>query len=63
VEREFQVVPDSTVDIAARASSSTTKTQTRSVLYETYDFARRNKFGFNLTYIEKDMPSPKSPGF
>jgi predicted acylesterase/phospholipase RssA len=39
VERDFQVVPNSTVDIAARASSSATKTQTRSVLYETYDFA------------------------
>jgi predicted acylesterase/phospholipase RssA len=63
VERDFQVVPDSTVDIAARALSSATKTQTRSVLYETYDFARRNKFGFNLTYIEKDVPSSKSPGF
>jgi predicted acylesterase/phospholipase RssA len=63
VERDFQLVPDSTVDIAARASSSATKTQTRSVLYETYDFARRNKFGFNLTYIEKNIPSPKSPGF
>jgi predicted patatin/cPLA2 family phospholipase len=63
VERDFQVVPDGTVDIAARALSSATKTQTRSVLYETYDFARRNKFGFNLTYIEKDVPSSKSPGF
>jgi hypothetical protein len=63
VERDFQVEPDSTVDIAARASSSATKTQTRSVLYETYDFARRNKFGFNLTYIEKDVPASKSPGF
>ena len=63
VERDFQVVPDSTVDIAARASSSATKTQTRSVLYETYDFTRRNKFGFNLTYIEKDVPASKSAGF
>ena len=29
-----------------------TKIQTRSILYSTYIFARRNKFGFNLTYIE-----------
>jgi len=35
----------------------------RSVLFETYDFARRNSFGFNLTYIDKDLPSPGSFGF
>jgi hypothetical protein len=63
VERDFQVVPNSTIDIAARASASVTKTQIRSVLYETYDFARRNNFGFNLTYIDKDLPSPGSLGF
>jgi len=63
VERDFQLVPNATVDIAARASASVTKTQIRSVLYETYDFARRNNLGFNLTYIEKDIPSPGSFGF
>ncbi len=63
VERDFQLVPDSTIDIAARASASVTKTQIRSVLYETYDFARRNNLGFNLTYIDKDVPSPGSFGF
>ena len=63
VERDFQLVRNSTIDIAARASASVTKTQIRSVLYETYDFARRNKFGFNLTYVAKDFPSPGSSGF
>jgi predicted patatin/cPLA2 family phospholipase len=63
VERDFQLVPNSTIDIAARASASVMKTQIRSVLYETYDFTRRNNFGFNLTYIDKDMPSPGSFGF
>jgi len=63
VERDFQLVPNSTIDIAARTSASVTKTQIRSVLYETYDFARRNHFGFNLTYIDKDNPSPSSFGF
>jgi hypothetical protein len=47
VKRDFQLVPNSTIDIAARASASVTKTQTRSVLYETYDFARRSNFGFS----------------
>jgi predicted acylesterase/phospholipase RssA len=63
VERDFQLVGNSTIDIAARASASVTKTQIRSVLYETYDFARRNNFGFNLTYVDKDVPSPGSFGF
>jgi predicted patatin/cPLA2 family phospholipase len=54
IEREFQVIPNSTIEIAARASSTVTKIQTRSILYSTYAFARRNKFGFNLTYIEGD---------
>jgi hypothetical protein len=63
VERDFQLVGNSTIDIAARASASVTKTQIRSVLYETYAFARRNNLGFNLTYIDKDVPSPGSSGF
>lgn len=63
VERDFRLVPNSTIDIAARTSASVTKTQIRSVLYTTYDFARRNNFGFNLTYIDKDLPSPTSFGF
>ncbi|MFC0241186.1 patatin-like phospholipase family protein [Rhodopseudomonas telluris] len=56
IEPEFQVVPDRTLEIAGRSSSTIVKTQTRSILYTTYDFARRNKFGFNLSYIEADRP-------
>jgi predicted acylesterase/phospholipase RssA len=63
VERDFQLVRNNTIDIAARTSASITKTQIRSVLYETYDFARRNNLDFNLTYIDKDTPSPSSFGF
>jgi hypothetical protein len=63
LERDFQVVPDTTVGIAARASASATKTQTRSVLQATYDFTRRNHMGFNLTYVDKDLPVSKELGF
>lgn len=63
VERDFLLVPNSTIDIAARASASVEKTLTRSVLYETYDFARRNNLGFNLTYIDKEFPPSRSSGF
>lgn len=63
VERDFLLVPNNTIDIAARASASVEKTQTRSVLYETYNFARSNNLGFNLTYIDKEFPSPRSSDF
>jgi predicted acylesterase/phospholipase RssA len=63
VEREFQLVPNSTIEIAARTSSTVTKTQTRSILYSTHAFAQRNKFGFNLTYIESDRPASPAAGF
>src|SRR5258708_2513410 len=63
VERAAKLVPNSTIDIAARPSASITNPQTRSALFETYDFARRNNFGFNLAYIAKDLPSPGSSGF
>ena len=63
IEPEFQVVPNRTIEIAARSSSTLVKAQTRSILYSTYDFARRNKYGFNLTYIEGDRPPSPSAGF
>ena len=63
IEPEFQLVANSTIEIAARSSSTIVKTQTRSILYSTYDFARRNKFGFNLTYIEGRMPAATTSGF
>jgi hypothetical protein len=63
LERDFQLVPNTTVGIAARASASATKTQTRSVLQETYDFARRNNLGFNLTFVDKEISSSSSLGF
>ncbi|MFH1339744.1 MAG: patatin-like phospholipase family protein [Pseudomonadota bacterium] len=63
VEPEFQLVANSTVEIAARSSSTMVKTQTRSILFSTYDFSRRNRYGFNLTYIEGRVPAAASSGF
>nr|WP_249166826.1 patatin-like phospholipase family protein [Bradyrhizobium sp. JYMT SZCCT0428] len=63
IEREFKLVRNATVEIAARSSSTMTKIQTRSILYSTYIFARRNRFGFNLTYIEGDQPASPTSGF
>jgi predicted patatin/cPLA2 family phospholipase len=63
IDREFEVVPNGTLEIAARASASIVKTQLRSVLYETFAFSRRNNIGFKLTYIGKDVPSTGSLEF
>ena len=63
VEPEFQLVRNSTIEIAARSSSTIVKTQTRSILYSTYDFTRRNKYGFNLTYIEGRIAAAATSGF
>jgi predicted patatin/cPLA2 family phospholipase len=63
IEREFEVVPNGTLEVAARASASIVKTQLRSVLYETFAFSRRSKIGFKLTYIGKEVPSSGSSEF
>jgi hypothetical protein len=63
IEPDLLVVPNKTVDVAGRTASTTIKVQTRSVLFGTYAFARRNGFGFNLTYIDKDVPPSTSAGF
>jgi predicted patatin/cPLA2 family phospholipase len=55
IEREFEVVPNGTLEVAARASASIVKTQLRSVLYETFAFSRRSNIGFKLTYIGREV--------
>jgi Patatin-like phospholipase len=63
LERDFEVVPNGTVDVASRSLGSITKAQTRSVVLSTYEFARRNRVGFNLSYISRDYPATDSEGF
>ncbi|MGY8662907.1 patatin-like phospholipase family protein [Bradyrhizobium sp. UFLA05-109] len=63
IERTFELVPNGTIEVASRSLSSITQSQTRSVIFSTYDFARRNHLGFHLSYIERDYPSPPSQGF
>jgi Patatin-like phospholipase len=63
VENDFELVPDRTINIASRASAAVTKTQMKSVLHETYEFSLRNHVNFNLTYIDKDIPSDSAAGF
>jgi predicted patatin/cPLA2 family phospholipase len=63
LERTFELVPNGTIDVASRSLSSITQSQTRSVILSTYDFARRNRLGFHLSYIERDYPPSSSQGF
>ena len=57
------MVPNGTIDVASRSLGSITKAQTRSVVLSTYEFARRNRVGFNLSYISRDYPASDSAGF
>lgn len=63
IERDFEVVPNGIIDVATRSIASVTKAQTRSIVFSTYEFARRNQLGFNLSYIDRDYPSSNSSGF
>jgi hypothetical protein len=63
IERNFELVANSTIDVASRSLSAITQSQTRSIIFSTYDFAQRNHLGFHLSYIERDYPAPPSEGF
>ncbi|MBR0974755.1 MULTISPECIES: patatin-like phospholipase family protein [Bradyrhizobium] len=63
IERNFELVSNSTIDVASRSLSSITQSQTRSIIFSTYDFAKRNHLGFHLSYIARDYPAAPSEGF
>jgi predicted patatin/cPLA2 family phospholipase len=63
IERNFELVSNSTIDVASRSLSAITQSQTRSIIFSTYDFAKRNHLGFHLSYIARDYPAPPSEGF
>ncbi len=63
IERNFELVSNGTIDVASRSLSSITQSQTRSIIFSTYDFAKRNHLGFHLSYIARDYPAPPSEGF
>jgi hypothetical protein len=63
IDPNFQTVPDSNIDIAGRTVSSMVKAQTRSVIFGTYDFARKYGQGFNLTFLDEAGPPDCGIGF
>ena len=63
IERNFELVANSTIDVASRSLSAITQSQTRSIIFSTYEFAQRNHLGFHLADSERDYPAPPSEGF
>jgi len=63
IERNFELVSNGTIDVASRSLSAITRSQTRSIIFSTYDFAKRNHLGFHLSYIAREYPAPPSEGF
>lgn len=63
IEPEFTLVRNSSLDVASRSISSVTKSQTRSIIFSTYEFAKQNGLSFALSYIERDYPSNKRSEF
>ncbi len=63
IERNFELVSNGTIDVASRSLSAITQSQTRSIIFSTYDFAKRNRLGFHLSYIARDYPAPPTEGF
>lgn len=57
INPDFQLVPGTTKMIAARSASTLVKVQTRSTIFESYQFTRRNRLKFNLTYIGDEFAS------
>ena len=49
--------------IAARSASTLVKMQTRAMIFETYNFTRRNGSGFNLAYMDDDISTEGADDF
>jgi hypothetical protein len=63
LEQDFEMVEGMTLAILARSFTTAVKANTQNTLIATYDFARRNKWDFNLSSIDPDYPTTTSMGF
>lgn len=63
LEQEFEVVEGKALAIVSRAFTTAVKANTQNTLIATYEFARRNKWDFNLASIDADYPTTTSLGF
>ncbi len=63
IEPTFHTIANATSKIATRAFSTKNKQDTRGILFATFEVAKRNGLGFNLTYIDKSLPETGRTGF
>jgi hypothetical protein len=63
VEQDFEVVEGKALTIVARSFTTAVKANTQNTLIATYEFARRNKWDFNLAAIDGAYPTTTSLGF
>jgi len=63
LEQDFEVTEGRALKIVARSFTTAVKANTQNTLIATFDFARRNKWDFNLAAIEADYPTTASYGF
>jgi hypothetical protein len=63
LEQDFEMVEGKTLAIVSRSFTTAVKANTQNTLIATYDFARRNKWDFNLASIDADYPTTTSMGF
>jgi hypothetical protein len=63
LEPSFELTQNSPVQVPGRAIFTLTKTERRNSVVAAHEFARRNGFKFNLTYLPKDIPDKGSVEF
>ena len=63
LEQDFEIVEGKALTIVSRSFTTAVKANTQNTLIATYDFARRNKWDFNLASIDPDYPTTTSMGF
>ena len=63
LEQDYEMVEGKTLAILARSFTTAVKANTQNTLIATYDFARRNKWDFNLASIDPGYPTTTSMGF
>ncbi len=59
----FKVLPNTAIAIAAQSFVTMNRVGAKAVLAQTYDAARREGFGFHVTYIGADLPEQGGSGF
>ena len=63
LEQDFEIVEAKTLAIVSRSFTTAVKANTQNTLIATYEFARRNKWDFNLASIGAEYPTTTSMGF